>query len=220
MVTLDRLVMKHLAKLKKQYSATGISQDSVCKNPIEQFGLWFEQAVDAEIAEPNGFCLSTISETAKPSQRTVLMKSYDDEGLVFYTNHHSRKGRQLAQNNHVSALFPWYELHRQISIEGCVSRISDSLSVEYFNSRPRTSQIGAYASHQSEIITSRQILEQQQQAMTDRFGNQKIPLPQFWGGYRITPIRFEFWQGRAHRLHDRIRYTKKNEHWEIVRLSP
>lgn len=212
--------MKDLQKLKKQYADAGIAQDSVCKDPFEQFRLWFNQVVDSGIAEPNGFCLSTVSESSKPSQRTVLMKSCDGEGLVFYSNYHSRKGRQLAQNNKVSALFPWYELHRQISIEGTVSRVSDQLSREYFNSRSQESQIGAYASRQSERITSRQVLDQQQQTMTQRFSNQEIPLPEFWGGYRIKPERFEFWQGRDHRLHDRILYTKRDNQWEITRLSP
>ena len=222
--------MKNVKKLKKQYSDAGISKDNVCKDPVEQFRLWFKQAVDSGIAEPNGFCLSTVSEESKPSQRTVLMKSCDHDGLVFYTNHYSRKGQQLAENNKVSALFPWYELHRQINIEGTVSRVNDQLSREYFKSRPRDSQIGAWASRQSETIASRHVLEQQQQEIEQKFGDQEIPLPTFWGGYRISPERFEFWQGRAHRLHDRILYIKKDnarednprkdKQWEIVRLSP
>ena len=212
--------MKNLKKLRKQYSDAGLSQSSVCKDPLEQFGLWFEQAVSSGIAEPDGFCLSTVSADFSPTQRTVLMKCYDHAGLVFYTNHHSRKGKQIAQNNKVSALFPWYELHRQINIEGTVNRVSDQLSREYFNSRARGSQISAYASHQSKTIAARQMLEQQQQEIEQKFGDGQIPLPEFWGGYRIKPYRFEFWQGRAHRLHDRILYTKQDSQWEITRLSP
>lgn len=217
--------MKDLEKLKKQYSDAGISKDSVCTDPIEQFRLWFQQAVDSGIAQPNGFSLSSVSAESKPSQRTVLMKSFDSDGLVFYTNHHSRKGQQLAENNKVSVLFPWYELHRQVNIEGTVSRVNEQLSREYFESRPRDSQIGAWASRQSETLASRQVLEQQQQEMQQKFGDQAIPLPTFWGGYLISPNRFEFWQGRPHRLHDRILYSKKehareDRQWEIVRLSP
>ncbi len=212
-------LMKNLQKLKQHYADVGISQDSVCKDPFEQFRLWFGQTVDSGIAEPNGFCLSTVAQTA-PSQRTVLMKSFDQAGLVFYTNHHSRKGQQLAQNNKVSALFPWHELHRQISIEGTVSRVSNTLSRDYFNSRTRGSQIGAHASSQSETLASRQVLEQQQQEVEQRFDDREIPLPEFWGGYCIKPTRFEFWQGRAHRLHDRILYIKKDNRWQITRLSP
>lgn len=222
--------MKNTQKLKQQYSEAGISRDSVCKDPIEQFQLWLKQAVDSGIAEANGFCLSTVSEQGKPSQRTVLMKSCDHDGLVFYTNHDSRKGQQLAKNNKVSVLFPWYELHRQVNIEGTVSRVEESLSREYFKSRPRASQIAAWCSRQSETIASRQALEQQQREMEQKFSEQEIPLPTFWGGYRIRPERFEFWQGRAHRLHDRILYIEKddtrkdnpqeNTQWKIVRLSP
>ncbi|WP_424945902.1 pyridoxamine 5'-phosphate oxidase [Candidatus Spongiihabitans sp.] len=222
--------MKNLKQLKQQYSDAGISQDGVCKDPVEQFRLWLDQAVDSGLAEAHGFCLATVSEESKPSLRTVLMKSCDHDGLVFYTNHDSRKGRQLAENNQVSALFPWYELHRQINIEGTVTRVSDQLSIEYFKSRPRDSQISAWASRQSETIASRRALEQQQWQIEQKFSGQEIPLPTFWGGYRIKPDRFEFWQGRAHRLHDRILYIKKdsarqdNRHkddqWEIVRLSP
>ncbi len=217
--------MKNLKKLKQQYADAGIRQDSVCRDPLDQFRLWFDQALDSGIAEADGFCLSTVSTEGKPSQRTVLMKSYDRDGLVFYSNHHSRKAQQLMQNNQVSALFPWYELHRQIIIEGTVSRVSDQLSRDYFHSRPRESQISAHASRQSETIASRQMLEQQQQEIEQGFANQQIPLPKFWGGYRIKPTRFEFWQGRAHRLHDRILYIKTNSaendnQWEIIRLSP
>ena len=211
---------KDLKALKQQYSDSGIDKNTVDANPFKQFAVWFDQAVDSGIAEPNGFSLCTVSPESKPTQRTVLMKSYDEKGFVFYTNHHSRKGKQLSENHCVSMLFPWYELHRQINVEGVVSRIDDQRSFEYFNSRPVGSQIGAWASRQSETIESRQVLEQQICQIEEKFKDQEIPLPEFWGGYQIAPTRFEFWQGRTHRLHDRIIYTKNDSQWDISRLSP
>ena len=189
-------------------------------SPIVQFGLWFSQALDSGIAEPNAFSLCTAGADGQPAQRTVLMKSYDDDGFVFYTNHGSRKGRHLLQNNRVSMLFPWYELHRQVNIEGEASRISDERSRAYFESRPRASQLGAWASRQSEIIASRSLLDQQFENMQKKFENRQVPLPPFWGGYRIKPHRFEFWQGRSHRLHDRMIYQWDQGRWKITRLSP
>ena len=212
--------MIDLKELKKQYSDTGIDQNSVDSDPFKQFRIWFDQAIDSGIAEPNGFSLCTVSKDSTPSQRTVLMKSYDKDGFIFYTNHNSRKGQQLKERNTASMLFPWYELHRQINIEGKVERIDDRQSFDYFNSRPRGSQIGAWASRQSAVLANRQELMQQQQEMEDRFSDQEIPLPEFWGGYQIKPTRFEFWQGRTHRLHDRIVYTSVDGHWQIQRLSP
>ena len=212
--------MKDLKQLKREYSEAGIDKDSVYPDPIAQFALWFGQAVDSGIAEPNGFSLCTVSVECRPAQRTVLMKSYDDSGFVFYTNHDSRKGQQMMGNNRVSMLFPWYELHRQINIEGQVSRIDDDQSYAYFHSRHRASQISAWASHQSKIIDSRSFLEKQFETLERKFQDQAIPLPPFWGGYRIKPDRFEFWQGRTHRLHDRIVYCKDRGQWKISRLSP
>lgn len=212
--------MKDLKQLKREYSDTGIGRDSIDPDPIIQFALWFAQAVDSGIAEPNGFSLCTVSAAGRPAQRTVLMKSYDDSGFVFYTNHGSRKARQMMENNRVSMLFPWYELHRQISIEGEVSRIGDDQSRVYFSSRPRASQVGAWASRQSEIIASRSLLEERFRNMERKFQDRTIPLPGFWGGYRIKPDRFEFWQGRSHRLHDRMVYRRDQGQWKIMRLSP
>lgn len=212
--------MKELESLKKQYSDLGISKDSVHKDPFEQFKLWFDQATDSGIAEPNGFSLCTVSKDATPSQRTVLMKGYDTGGFIFYTNYYSRKAKQLDENNFVSMLFPWYELHRQINVEGTVTRVSQENSEKYFRTRPRGSQIGAWASPQSKVIESRLALEQQQEQIENKFDEKELPLPEFWGGYRIAPNRFEFWQGRTHRLHDRIVYTKTEERWAITRLSP
>ncbi len=212
--------MKDLKQLKQEYSDTGVDQGDTDPDPVVQFALWYAQAVDSGIAEPNGFSLCTVSAGSRPSQRTVLMKSYDNAGFVFYTNHGSRKARQIMENNQVSMLFPWYELHRQINIEGEVSRIHDDQSRAYFNSRPRASQVGAWASHQSEAIASRSLLEEQFRGMERKFQDREIPLPPFWGGYRIKPNRFEFWQGRSHRLHDRIVYLRDQGRWKITRLSP
>ncbi len=212
--------MKDLKQLKQEYSDKGIDRNGMEPNPVVQFALWFAQAVDSGIAEPNGFSLCTVCASGRPAQRTVLMKSYDDSGFVFYTNHDSRKGRQMAENHRVSMLFPWYELHRQIHIEGEVSRLSEDESREYFRSRPRASQTGAWASHQSEPIAARWRLKEKFQRMERKFQGQAIPLPPFWGGYRIKPDRFEFWQGRSHRLHDRIVYRMERGQWNIMRLSP
>ena len=212
--------MKDLEQLRQEYSDSGIDLSCVAPNPFVQFSLWFAQASDSGIAEPNGFSLCTISADGKPTQRTVLMKSYTDAGFVFYTNHGSRKAQQIIENNQVSMLFPWYALHRQVHIEGEVSRIGEAASCEYFNSRPRASQTGAWASRQSEPLTSRSQLEEDFRDMERKFRGQDIPLPPFWGGYRIKPERFEFWQGRSHRLHDRIVYRHHQGEWEITRLSP
>jgi len=212
--------MKELENLKKQYSDAGISKQSVQGNAVDQFRIWYQQAEDSGVAEPNGFVLSTVSAKSAPSQRTVLMKSYDNDGFVFYTNHHSRKGKQLEGNNSVSMLFPWYELHRQILIEGTVTRLDEKRSIEVCASRPRGSQVGAWASRQSEVIDSRRKLEQQEDKIVQRFKDKSLPLPTFWGGYLVSPVRFEFWQGRTHRLHDRIVYTKSSGSWDISRLSP
>ncbi|NKB62933.1 MAG: pyridoxamine 5'-phosphate oxidase [Gammaproteobacteria bacterium] len=214
--------MSDLKELRKLYSEQGLSQKGVDRNPFSQFKIWFDQAVNSDTAEPDGMCLSTISSDGKPSQRTVLMKAYDENGFIFYTNHNSRKGIQLKENTSVSALFPWLALHRQIIIEGEVSRIDDEISLAYFHSRPRGSQIGAWASRQSQRLNSRCELEEQIKAVEERFEGQPIPLPEFWGGYRIKPNRFEFWQGRNHRIHDRIIYhwSESEQAWKVERLSP
>ncbi len=212
--------MGNLEKLRKEYSDQGINKQTVCADPFAQFEIWFNQAIASGLSEPNGFALATATLDGKPSQRTVLLKGHDNLGFVFYTNHSSRKGKQLACNRNVSMLFPWYALHRQIHIEGRAEKVDDALSQQYFHSRPRGSQIGAWASVQSMEIESREYLEKQAAIIEKQFTDQAIPLPPFWGGYRVTPSRFEFWQGRTHRLHDRIVYSKMNEKWQISRLSP
>ena len=214
--------MSDLKQLKALFQEQGLSQTSVKINPIDQFRVWFDQTLESDTAEPDGMVLSTVSKEGKPSQRTVLMKSYDESGFVFYTNHSSRKGQQMLENASVSALFPWLALHRQIIIEGDVSRISDEQSLSYFRSRPRGSQIGAWASFQSQRLESRVELENRIAEIEQRFEGQAIPLPPFWGGYKISPKYFEFWQGKNHRIHDRIIYRlhPHESQWKIERLSP
>lgn len=200
---------------------TGLDRAGLERDPLAQFRSWYEQACAAGIPEPDAMILATATDS--PSLRSVLMKGFDQDGFVFFTNHGSRKARQIRENNAVSALFPWYALRRQVIIEGHAHPIDADQSRAYFHSRPRNSQLGAWASRQSEPLASRQVLEEQMARITERFRDQEVPLPDFWGGYRIRPQRIEFWQGRTHRLHDRICYTRRDPSrfaWEISRLYP
>ncbi len=196
------------------------------QDPLAQFGRWLKQAAEAGIIEPNAMVLATVSTSAAPSQRNVLLKDFDQNGFVFFTNHGSRKAQQMHENDAICALFAWYALHRQVIIEGKVQRIDDEVSREYFHSRPRQAQLGAWASRQSEPLASRQVLEERMAQVNERFHEREVPLPEFWGGYRIRAHRIEFWQGSEHRLHDRTLYTRRDESgagdsvWEISRLYP
>ncbi len=186
-----------------------------------QFQTWYQQAIESGMAEPNGMCLATASATGAPSQRTVLMKSYDDNGFIFYTNFGSRKSRQMADNDQVSLIFPWISLHRQVIIEGTATKISTAESMKYFSTRPRGSKLGAWSSHQSEVLSTRSLLEAKLEQMKNKFAKGEIPLPSFWGGYRVKPVRIEFWQGRQHRLHDRFLFTlTEDKTWKAERLAP
>ncbi len=208
-------------KLRAQYATAGLARDEVDQDPLAQFGHWLKQATEAGIIEPNAMVLATASKSCAPSQRSVLLKGFDKNGFVFFTNHGSRKARQMLDNDTVCALFPWYALHRQVIVEGHVRRIGEDESLEYFHSRPREAQLGAWASRQSETLTSRQLLEEHLAEITERFGGREIPLPEFWGGYQICPQRIEFWQGRPHRIHDRILYTRnRRSEWQVSRLYP
>lgn len=209
-----------IADLRREYSHSILEVDSVDKDPIVQFRKWFDEAIKSEMIEPNAMVLSTIDKNNKPAQRTVLLKALDKDGFVFYTNYTSRKAKHIDNNPSISILFPWYELERQVSIEGKAEKISTAQSLKYFLSRPFGSQLGAWVSNQSEVITSRSILEEKLAQMKSKFNEGKIPLPDFWGGYKIIPERIEFWQGRSNRLHDRIVFTKEFENWKIQRLSP
>lgn len=210
-----------IASIRKDYAQAELDEQSVLKNPFEQFEKWFQEALKSEIVEPTAMILSTVNSDAQPFQRTVLLKTFSEDGFVFYTNYESRKANQLSTNPKVSLLFPWYSLERQVAITGVVKKISVKESLKYFLSRPHGSQLGAWVSNQSEVITSRSILETKLEQMKQKFKDGKIPLPDHWGGYRVIPDSIEFWQGRKSRLHDRIFFEKESETtWNISRLSP
>ena len=213
--------MTNIADLRQEYTKASLDLDTIAPSPFTQFRKWFDEAVKSEVLEPNAFVLSTVAEGAKPFQRTVLMKALDDTGVVFYTNYKSRKAQQIDANPYVSVLFPWYALERQVAITGRIEKVTKMESLAYFTSRPFGSQLGAWVSHQSQVIKSRSILEMKLQEMKAKFMDGKVPLPDFWGGYRIIPETFEFWQGRQSRLHDRIMYQKlDNEDWSTFRMAP
>ncbi len=209
-----------LSELRNEYAKATLDESNVETTPLDQFQKWFDEARTAEILEPNAMVLSTASALGQPSQRTVLLKKFDQEGFVFFTNYSSRKATEISENGNVSVLFPWYALERQVIIQGKAEKVKKSESLSYFLSRPFGSQLGAWVSEQSKVISSRGLLESQLHKMKEKFENGKVPLPDFWGGYRIVPHYFEFWQGRKNRLHDRISYNREAENWIIQRLSP
>ncbi|MCG8329028.1 MAG: pyridoxamine 5'-phosphate oxidase [Chitinophagales bacterium] len=210
----------NLATMRDEYTRSGLNKEELLEHPMAQFELWFKQAMEAEVFEPNAMSLATVNAEGQPSQRTVLLKYFDERGLVFFTNYESRKARDIEQNGLVSLLFPWLALERQVRIEGRAHKITAAESLKYFMSRPRGSQIGAWVSQQSTVITSRQLLQSKFEELKNKFTNKEVPLPSFWGGYRIAPTHFEYWQGRQHRLHDRFVYKQKGTNWQIERLAP
>lgn len=209
-----------LAALREEYTQASLDIDTVLPSPFTQFEKWFKEAEHAQIKEPNAMVLATSDSKGLTTQRTVLLKAFDTKGFVFYTNYGSNKAKQITQNPQVSILFPWYELERQVIINGLASKVSTAESLKYFASRPRGSQLGAWVSHQSSTINTRNVLEMKLKEMTEKFKEGAIPLPEFWGGFRIVPEAIEFWQGRRNRLHDRIHYTLSGDEWTINRLSP
>lgn len=209
-----------LADFRKEYSDRGLSRDELLADPVAQFSQWFTHANELKVHEPNAMTLATVDETGMPYQRTVLLKYFDEDGFVFFTNYSSRKAKQIAQNPHVSLLFPWITLERQVIIQGIAEKISTAESLKYFTSRPRDSQIGAWVSNQSEVITSRKLLLQKLHEIGEKFQKGEIPLPSFWGGFRVKPQMIEFWQGGPARLHDRFLYQRQESSWKIDRLSP
>lgn len=208
--------------MRQNYANEGLSRAMLPNSPFDLFETWLAQYMALEIFEPNAMVVATATPSGAPSQRTVLMKAYDEKGFVFYTNYGSRKADQIKQNDQVSLIFPWIPLHRQVIIEGTASRVSTAESMKYFLSRPKGSQLGAWASAQSSVISARSALETKLEEIKKKFKQGDISLPEFWGGYRIKPHRIEFWQGGANRLHDRFLYTLNDDdqHWDISRLSP
>lgn len=210
-----------LQNLREDYQANRLSKTDVTAQPIQQFDQWFKEALNAEIKEPNAMILSTVNSNGQPSARTVLLKGMTESGFIFYTNYNSQKGQEMAVNQQVALTFLWLDLQRQIRIEGLVEKMSYTDSQNYFQSRPKGSQIGAWASPQSEVIADRSILENNVETLKKQYAEvEQLPCPEHWGGYIVRPTRMEFWQGRSSRLHDRILYTLENEDWKIERLAP
>lgn len=214
-----------LQNLRRDYRAAALDISDVQNDPFLQFKKWFSEALEVVTDEPNAMTLATVSPEGKPSARVVLLKGFDNEGFIFYTNYASKKGNDILQNPNVALCFWWYALERQVRIEGSIEKVSEEESIAYFQSRPRGSQIGAVASPQSQVVTDRTVLEKKYADLIEKYGDteggQAIPKPEHWGGYRVRPTQIEFWQGRRSRLHDRIRYVLDNENgWKIERVAP
>ncbi len=213
--------MLDITQMRKEYAKKGLNEEDLNINPIKQFELWFNQAIDVNLREPNAMVLATVGNDMMPSTRTVLLKIFDETGFVFFSNYKSKKARDIEQNPKASVLFPWLDLDRQVKIEGNIEKISSKASLKYFLSRPKGSQIGAWVSHQSEVVSSRSILEAKFNEIKNKFVKGEIPFPDFWGGYILKPTKIEFWQAGQDRLHDRFVYTFQDDNsWKIERLAP
>jgi pyridoxamine 5'-phosphate oxidase len=212
---------EELRNLRQDYSAASLSETTININPIKQFDIWFNEAIEAKLHEPNAMTLATATHDGRPSARIVLLKGYDAAGFVFYTNYLSRKGKEITKNPLGAITFFWSELERQVRIEGNIEKLTKEQSDRYFHSRPKMSQFGAVISPQSQEIPNREILETKLSQLEEEYAYKDIPKPSFWGGYILKPRMIEFWQGRSSRLHDRILYKKiDNNNWKKVRLAP
>ncbi len=212
--------MDHVARLRREYTRAGLKESDADEDPVEQFRVWFDEVLAADLHEPNAMTLATATPDGRPSARVVLLKGFDERGFVFYTNYEGRKSRELEANPRAALLFYWGELERQVRVEGRVSRVPDRESDAYFAGRPRGSQLGAWASEQSRPVRDRGALERRLRELEGEYEGREVPRPAFWGGYRIEPETMEFWQGRENRLHDRLRYRLTQEGWGIERLQP
>ena len=209
-----------IAALRQEYRLAGLSEVDAAPDPFAQFSQWLADALVSGIPEPNAMVLATVDETGAPSARTVLLKGVDERGFVFFTNRNSRKGRELAARPVAALTFPWISVARQVTVQGTVDPLPDAQSDAYFATRPRGSQVAAWASQQSEVLAGRELLEAAMAEAEQRFGDDPVPRPPHWGGYRVTPTEVEFWQGRPDRLHDRLRYRRSGEAWTVERLWP
>ncbi|GKX54727.1 pyridoxine/pyridoxamine 5'-phosphate oxidase [Leminorella grimontii] len=211
---------KNIADLRREYAQGGLRRKDLPEDPLSLFELWLKQACEAQISDPTAMCVATVDENGRPSQRIVLLKHYDEKGFVFYTNLGSRKAREITQNNQVSLLFPWHMFERQVIVSGRAERLSPTEVLKYFHSRPKESQIAAWVSQQSSRISARSVLEGKFLELKQKFLQGEVPLPSFWGGFRVSINEIEFWQGRINRLHDRFLYQREQTHWNIDRLAP
>jgi pyridoxamine 5'-phosphate oxidase len=209
-----------IADLRREYARARLDEASVSPDPVAEFARWFDEAVKAEVLEPNAMTLATASEDGAPSARVVLLKGFDERGFVFFTDYRSQKGLELNSNPRAALVLYWPELERQVRIAGRVTTVAREESEAYFRTRPRSSRISAWVSHQSQVIGSRKELDDRVPEIEKKFGPGEVSLPSYWGGFRVTPETMEFWQGRESRLHDRIRYMRDGLGWRIERLSP
>ncbi len=209
-----------LDDIRREYAKEGLQRDMLLESPFDQFDLWIKQAIDSGLKDPTAMTLATVGDDGTPNQRIVLLKQSDGAGFVFYTNYGSDKAKDIAHNNRVSLHFPWHMVDRQVKIVGRAEKVSTAESLAYFVSRPRDSQLAAWASKQSARINSRQFLMSQFQSLKRKYSEGEVPLPDFWGGFRVVPEKIEFWQGRENRLHDRFRYSLFKDTWSVERLAP
>lgn len=210
-----------IQNLRQDYRSASLNEEDVSQNPYLQFEKWFSEALNAKVLEPNAMTLATATANGIPTARIVLLKEFTEEGFVFYTNYNSNKGKEIEENPYAALVFFWGDLERQVRIEGVVEKVSEEESTQYFQSRPKGSQLGAIVSPQSKAIPNRKFLEEKLEDLIKEYGIKDIPKPEFWGGYRVIPNKIEFWQGRSNRLHDRLLYLQdKDQSWKFERLAP